>query len=276
MTVTSRSSVLVPKQPAWLISTTIAAAIALAGYATVSWLGSWQPGRFGGLTAGTLAAALYVNAALYPARRPWRAWPLGTAQRWLQLHIYGSVLAMVLVFVHIGLRLPAGMMGWSLLGLTLWTTGTGLLGVYLQKAIPLALTRNLQVEAIYERIPDLVRQLALDADAAMRGASDVVDRGYRSELRRLLEAPRPLWSYVMDPQGGRSRQLEPLAQLAPYVEGPDRDRLSELETIVKDKLDLDTHLSLQRALRLWLVLHVPPAMLLLGVIAVHVIAVVYL
>lgn len=276
MNVMSRNAVLVPKQPAWLMGAAIAAAIALAGYATAARLGPWQPGRLGGLTAGTLAAALYVNAALYPARRRWRAWPLGTAQRWLQLHIYGSVLATVLVFVHVGLRLPAGTMGWSLLGLALWTAGTGLLGVYLQKALPLVLTRNLQVEVIYERAPDLLRKLVVDADAVMSGASEVLDGAYRSEIRPLLQVPRPQWSHVMDPQGGRSRQLEPLAQLAPYVEGADRDRLSDLETIVKDKLDLDTHLSLQRALRYWLVLHVPPAMLLLGVLAVHVIAVIYL
>ena len=47
-------------------------------------------------------------------------------------------------------------------------------------------------------------------------------------------------------------------------------------TIVSEKLDLDAHMSLQRVLRAWLVLHIPAAMALLGLLAVHIIAVVYL
>ena len=43
-----------------------------------------------------------------------------------------------------------------------------------------------------------------------------------------------------------------------------------------EKAELDVHLSLQRALRAWLVLHVPPAIVLLGLLAVHVFAVLYL
>ena len=59
----------------------------------LAWWAPWQPGRFWGLTFGTIAAALFVNAGLYPLRRRLLAWPLGTVQRWLQLHIYGSVAA---------------------------------------------------------------------------------------------------------------------------------------------------------------------------------------
>ncbi len=43
-----------------------------------------------------------------------------------------------------------------------------------------------------------------------------------------------------------------------------------------EKAELDVHLSLQRALRVWLVLHVPPAIALLGLLAVHIFAVLYL
>ena len=56
----------------------------------------------------------------------------------------------------------------------------------------------------------------------------------------------------------------------------DRERLRDLMTIVSEKLDLDAHMSLQRVLRAWLVLHIPAAMALLGLLAVHIIAVVYL
>jgi hypothetical protein len=276
MNATPRNVAFVPRQPTWLIASTAAAATAIAGYLLLQWLAPWSPGRFWGLTAGTLAAALFGIAALYPARRRLCMWPLQTVQSWLQFHIYGGVLGMLLVLIHVGFRLPGGKFGWALLLLSVWTTATGLFGVYLQKTIPLVMARNFQVEAIYERIPELVRQLGRDADAAMEGASDIAARSYRSTVRKLLEAPDPSWSYVLDPRAGRTRLLEPLAQLEPFVDQADRGRLSAVERIASDKLDLDVHMSLQRALRAWLVVHVPAAAVLLGLMVVHVVAVLYL
>ena len=270
-----RSTVFWPRQPAWFVATAAGSLLAVAVFLLVSRGTAWQPGRLGGLTAGSIAAALFVNAALYPARRRLRSRPLGTAQRWLQLHIYGALLATVLVLVHIGFRLPAGMLGWSMFVLTIWTGLTGLIGVYLQKTLPRLMARNLQVEALYERIPEFVTRLLRDADTRMTGASTVADRAYRDGVRGMLEAVQPSWSYVLDPQGNRRRRLEPLAQLEPFLDGPERERLDAIATIVKDKLDLDAHFSLQRALRLWLVLHVPAAALLLGLVTVHFFAVVY-
>ncbi len=270
-----RNTVLWPRQPAWLLATVAASAVSLAAYWLVARVSTWQPGRLGGLIAGSVAAALFVNAALYPARRRLRARPLGTAQRWLQLHIYGALLATVLVLVHTGFRLPAGMLGWMMFITTLWTGITGLIGVYLQKSLPRLMARNLAVEAIYERIPEIVEKLLKDADARMTGAEAVADRAYRANVRGLLEAAAPSWSYVFDPQGNRRRRLESLSQLEPFLEGADRERIEAVSLIVKDKLDLDAHVSLQRALRTWLVAHVPAAALLLALVTVHVFAVVY-
>ncbi len=42
-----------------------------------------------------------------------------------------------------------------------------------------------------------------------------------------------------------------------------------------EKMELDAHFTLQRLLRLWPIIHVPPAMCLLAAIAVHIAAVVY-
>jgi hypothetical protein len=276
MIVALRNTVLWPRQPAWLVATAIGSVVSLVAYFLVARVSTWQPGRLGGLIAGSVAAALFVNAALYPARRRLRARPLGTAQRWLQLHIYGSLLATVLVLIHIGFRLPAGMLGWMMFVLTLWTGITGLIGIYLQKTLPRLIARNLTVEAIYERIPEIVEKLLKDADARMTGAQSVADRAYRSSVRGLLEAPAPSWSYVFDPQGNRRRRLEPLSQLDPFLEGADRERFEAVSNIVRDKLDLDAHMSLQRALRTWLIAHVPAAALLLALVTVHFFAVVYL
>ena len=56
----------------------------------------------------------------------------------------------------------------------------------------------------------------------------------------------------------------------------EQQTLENLEVIFGEKTELDAHFSLQRALRWWVVVHVPPAMLLLGLMTVHIVAVLYL
>lgn len=264
-----------PKKPAWLRATVVASVVSVLLYLALAWWQPWQPGRLWGLMFGSVAAALFVNAGLYPLRRRWQARPLGTVQRWLQLHIYGSTIALLFVLVHMGFRLPAGAFGWWLLGLSTWATVSGLAGVALQKWLPLQIARTLRVEAIYERIPDLVSRLATEAGTLMAGAGEALTRAYEAEIRPLLAAPSPSWSYVLDIRQSRTRQLEPLTRLEAFVDDRDRERLRDLTAVVGEKLDLDAHLSLQRAMRVWLYAHVPAAMLLLGLLVVHVFAVVY-
>ncbi len=270
-----QTAVWAPKRPEWMVATVVVSAAVVIAYSVAAWRFPWQPGRLGGLVAGSVAAALFVNAGLYPLRRRWRARPLGTAQRWLQLHVYGSVVGAVLTLVHVGFRWPFGTFGWVLLLLTLWTALSGLLGVFLQKRIPLVLSRSVPVEPIYERIPELVKQLCREADALMVGAPAVVERLYQTEVRGMLTSPTLSSGYLLDPRV-RPGLLSAFSQLTPYIDGPDRDRVRELQAIVEDKLGLDAQLSLQRAMRVWLCLHVPPAAVLLGLLVVHVFAVVYL
>jgi hypothetical protein len=272
----SVAAVLTPKKPAWLKSSVAAAAVSMVLYLALAWFQPWQPGRFWGLTFGTIAALLFLNAGLYPIRRRVSARPLGTVQRWLQLHVYGTTLAMLFVLIHMGFRWPGGAFGWWLFGLSLWTTLTGILGVALQKWVPITIARNLKIEAILERIPELVERLNGEAAKLMTGSGDALNRVYEADMKPLLAAPAPRWSYLFDIRDSRVRLMEPLTRIETFVDEKDRDRLRDLTAVVSEKLDLDVHLSLQRALRLWLSTHIPAAMLLLGLLAVHIIAVVYL
>ena len=49
------------------------------------------------------------------------------------------------------------------------------------------------MEALYERIPDLVQQLAREADHVMLQAPEVLCRVYLAEIRPGLQHPRPAW-----------------------------------------------------------------------------------
>lgn len=255
--------------------TTLAIAVAsLLLYALLNWLAPWQPGRFWGLTFGSLAAAIFLIDSLYPLRRRLLSWPLGNAQRWLQFHIYGGLLSCLFIFIHVGFALPAGQMGWWLLGLSLWVTATGITGVVLQKWLPTVVTGNLSVEAIYERIPEMVARLEAEADAVLADCSEALEQVYMTEIRPRLAVPEPAWSYVVNLREGRDRRLAPITELRPFVEEQDRERLADLTTIVNEKLELDVHMSIQRALKYWIYLHLPPAILLMGLLTVHILAVI--
>jgi hypothetical protein len=260
---------------AWSRYALLTAAVAVVAFAAIGWRWPWQPGRIGGLVFGTMAALLFVNAALYPWRRRWSARPWGTAQRWLKLHVYGSSLAFLCVLIHTGFRWPAGTMGWLLLLLSFWATATGVLGVWLQTTVPRTMARRLTVEAIYERIPELMAALVAEADALMTASPDALARVYTGEIRPALATARPSvrWVTGFDPSAARSAAL--IERMRQFAGAADRSRLDDLESIMKDKIDLDAQISLQQLLRGWLVLHVPPAILLIGLIAVHIFAVVW-
>ena len=270
-----RPASVVMRWSGWTRYSILIGVLSLAVFAAIAWAWPWRPGRLGGLAFGILAAALFLSAALYPWRRRLKTKPLGTAQRWLRLHVYGSTLAMWFVLMHIGFQWPAGTIGWLLFGLSWWTTLTGLAGVWLQRTVPRVMSRRLSVEAIYERIPELVGALVVEADAVMSGAPEALARAYSGEIRPALATSRPSIAWLTGTPPGAMAAASALTRLRPFAGDADRARLDDLESIVQDKSDLDAQLSLQGMLRGWLIVHVPPALLLMGVIAIHVLAVVW-
>jgi hypothetical protein len=176
---------------------------------------------------------------------------------------------MLAVVLHAG-GLPYGGFGWWLFLLSLWTTLSGLLGVWIQKTLPVALSEGLRVEALFERIPDLVDQLVAEADALVTEASDVLERFYQQDLRPSLATLRPSWSYVFDVRADRERALAPFRQVSAYVTAEEKGKVDDLMSLYTDKIELDAQWSVQRVLRLWLWLHVPPAALLMGLLVIHV------
>jgi hypothetical protein len=263
------SQALRPKHPVNLVVTTCVSVTFVFVFLVAAYLRPWSPKRGLGLVFGFLAAFLFVYEMLYPARRP-KARPFLTAKNWIQAHIYLGAVAMLAVIIHAGFSWPHGAFGWCLLLLSAWTTATGLMGVVLQKWIPAALAEGLRVEALYERIPELVAKLLSEADALMTDASDVLDRFYRTEVRTGLENVKPSLGFLMDVRGGRDRALEPFRRMEQFVDPAEKEKLADLTNLYTEKMELDAHRSLQGVLRGWLVLHAPPAGLLMALILVHV------
>jgi hypothetical protein len=267
------TQVLTPKRPRNLQITAAVSVLMLLVWVLASRAVPWSPKRGAGLGFGILAAVIFVFEMLYPFRRP-RARPLFTAQNWVQAHIYLGLLAFLAVVLHTDFRWPHGWMGWALLLLAGWTTGTGLLGVWLQKRIPARLAEGLRVEALYERIPALVEQLRAEADALMEGTGDTLESFYRTQVRPSLSRVKPSWSYFTDVRAGRERALEPFRRVSPFVGETEKQKVDDLMAVYTEKMELDAQYTLQGILRRWLdwTLHVPAAGLLMGLVAVHIVA----
>ena len=264
-----------PKRPRAFAVFAAVAMASLASAVAVRIVRGWEPGGLPGLSFGVIAAVLMVFGGLYAARRKLMVWPFVTAQDWLQFHIYGSTLAAIFVWIHIGFHFPHGQFGWWLLGLTMWTTVSGLVGIVLQKWIPSLIAAQLSVEVIYERIPEMLDRLRNDAASTMEGASDALRRFYETEVQPALVSVSPSWAHVFDAGRDRYRYLASFEHIQAFVDDDDQNRLSDLKSILSEKLEIEAHYSLQRILRFWPVLHVPPALMLLAAIAVHIAAVWY-
>ena len=259
-----------PKKPRWFVAATVIGAASLLGAVLLARRSPWHPGRDAGLVFGILASVIFLIEVLYPMRRRLLAWPLGNAQRWIQFHIYGGALGFLFVLIHEGPHLPIGTVGWLLLTLSIWTTASGLVGVWLQKWIPATLSKGLELEVLYDRIPEILLKLQEEAEALRTGASEMLADFYRDLVVPSLAGIHPSWSYLWDVRSGRDARLTPFTRISSFLDPAERERLGDLRSIMVEKMELDAHYSLQRMLRVWLALHLPPALLLFGLMLFHI------
>ncbi|MGH9364598.1 MAG: hypothetical protein ACRD1B_04955 [Thermoanaerobaculia bacterium] len=262
--------VLVPKKRAWFLASAGIGAGSLLCFAVLSFGRPWRPGRGPALWFGVAAALLVLGHAVYPLRRKLLFFPLHTAQHWAQFHVYGGVVGVLFVLIHEGFAWPSGTIGWLLLILSFWTALSGLAGVWLQKWIPALMASGLGVEAIFERIPELIDELRAEAGKLVEGSSEIFERFYRDDVEPALAGVDVSWDYLLDVRRGRDRRLAPFVRLAAHLPETERPRLEDLKSLFTEKLELDAQCSLQRILRAWLQLHVPPAMLLVGIMLFHI------
>ncbi len=264
------------QSPAWLIGFLGAVAGCFVVYAASRVWGRVGPGTAWGLGYGIAASVLVVALSLYGLRR--RVVRLPKLQRawfYLQFHVYGGVLFLLLMFMHTSFSLPDGVLTTLLWVLSLWLVASGLVGTVLQKWIPRLLAGGLSNEVNYSRIPELLEALQKDGAAQAATASERVQELYRERVADQLLTIRPSIAYFIDPAGHIQRHTAFFEATRNYLAGEERQQLDALAALYRAKLELDAHATLQRALRSWLVLHIPVAMALIVLLAAHVVTVLY-
>ena len=263
------------QSPRWFLGFWIAVGVCLIVYLANALFGQVHPGNALGLTFGILAAVLFLAVFAYSLRRRLMRFRPGRTWYYLQVHVYGGALFMLLVFMHSGFTVPKGVLTWWLWLLSIWVVGSGLLGIVLQKWIPMLLNSGLSIEVHYDRIPELITDLRHRAETLVKSCDYATREFYRKTLAPILATPQTRLIYYLDVTGGIQARTEQFDYLRALLPADEQQKLDDLQAMYKTKLEIDAHYTLQKALRWWLYLHVPVSLVLIVLLALHIFAVVY-
>ncbi len=264
------------RSPRWMLGFAVVSLVCVAVYATGIMFARALPASPLGMAFGTAAAVVSVAVVAYGGRRrAQRVRSLGQTRHYLNVHVYGGALFLLLMLMHSSFRMPQGVLTWWLWATSLYLTASGLLGLVLQKWIPTLLASGLSVEVHLDRIPELIGEMRQRAESLLDDAAEPVRAVYRRDVAPVMLGPQARWIYFIDPAGGFRSKARRFEHIRGLLLESDRAALDEIQELFRTKLELDAHYTLQRALRIWLSLHVPAALLMFGLLALHVLFVLY-
>lgn len=213
--------------------------------------------------------------ALFNARKKLPFLPLGRAETWLQIHIYGGFFTVVLFLIHLNFQPPRGGFDWMLAGLFGVVTISGIAGLILSRALP----RRLETrggEVLYENIPALRHALKVKAETLALGGpeySPVIAEFYVRRTADFFNGPQNFWRHLLESRAPAGQRLAELNELRRHLNQNENATLDKLAQLLRQKDGLDYHYSLQTALKLWLFVHLPFTYSLMLFTLVHIVLV---
>ena len=249
---------------------------AVLGLAAVAWL-----------TVGITAAALWPTAFLsgwllllllgfltaFNARKKLPFLPLGTAATWLQTHIYIGILSVVVFGLHVGARVPNGVIEGILALLYVLVAASGFVGLFLSRVLPARLT-NRGEAILFERIPILRARLRDEVEALVLRAvteadSHTIAQLYSERLMPYFAKVRHMPHHLAESPRPVQRLCDEIVAAERFANPVERKILAEIRTRVEAKSDCDYQYSLQSVLKGWLFVHIPLKYSLLLFALVH-------
>ncbi|HEX7862743.1 MAG TPA: hypothetical protein VF773_20585 [Verrucomicrobiae bacterium] len=232
--------------------------------------------KFDYLSGWALLVAILFLAG-YNLRKRFTFLPLGSSETWLQWHIYVGYFTFALFAVHLEYRVPTGWFEIIFSIIFAIVMLSGMAGLFLSRQIPKRLT-VLGGEVIFERVPTYRQQILDRAEKIAVGASAETQSAtlldfYTKNLRDFLAARPVFWRNVLGNGRGLFRVLQQVEDLKRYTNEREREILSELAALLRDKRRLEFHYSLQGLLKAWLFIHIPFTYSLLLFTLVHLILV---
>lgn len=226
---------------------------------------------------GWILAALIVGLAMYNVRKKLPFLPLGSSAAWLQLHVYAGLLTIVLFVLHIGWRIPGGVLESVLAALYVAVAGSGIAGMYLSRSFARRLTTR-GGEVIFERIPAFRKRLQNEVEElVLRSVSETdstaIPTFYTTRLKSFFEKPQNFFSHLAESHRPRRELLLEIQSQNLYLNEMERELLDQVADRLWKKDDLDYQYALQATLKYWLFVHVPLTYALLVFGAFHVLLV---
>lgn len=254
--------------------------------------GSWL-----GYTLGTIGALLILWLLWFGIRKRRYSGGSGTARGWLSAHVYLGTTLILIAFLHAGFQV-----GWNIhtlaLALMLLVIFSGFFGVYAYLRYPSLMTRNRADstrDAMLAEIRELDQQTLQIADKVDKSIHDAIlssiqhtqlGGGVWSQLRARDDsglALAKLKDAVLksDSDAKPSRSGQTMVMMVDFLANQATDAQSEnlrrLIDLVSRKRALATRVArdiqLQALMEIWLYVHVPLSLGLLGALTAHVLAV---
>jgi len=195
---------------------------------------------------------------LFNARKKLPFLPLGRAETWLQIHIYGGFFTVILFLIHLDFRPPRGGFEITLAALFGVVTVSGIAGLILSRVLP----RRLQTrggEVLYEKIPMIRHGVKMQAETLALGAasSPAIADFYVRRLADFFDGPQNFWRHLAESRRPVNQRLLALNDLRRHLSEAEGVTLEKLAQLVREKDGLDYHRALQGSLKLWLFVHLP-------------------
>lgn len=242
----------------------------------VTWLARRNQWSVSHIT-GYILFVVILGLVFLKARKRLLVLPLGPVRDWLLLHFVLGAISLPLYFQHTGTLWPQGRYE-QFIALFFYSVSlSGIAGIIFQRIYPRRLI-DLGSQVIYERIPTELANLreqaeALVLEAVRETGSDTLGRYYAESFHWYFQKPRFIFSHLLGT--GRSTGWIQMRGrvLERFLNQSERDYMRKLEEIAIRKNGLDAHYAMQGALKMWLFVHVPSAMLLVLLACWHLIVV---
>lgn len=229
--------------------------------------GSWY-----GYTLGTIGAGLIVWLALLGIRKRKMTAGRWSLKAWTSAHVYLGLALIIIATLHTGFQL-----GWNVhtLAYVLMTLVilSGIYGIVVYANLPASLSNNrreMTQGQMLEALAAIDRQLESTAQPLGRAKADLV-------ISTLEQDPFSfgVWTRL----SGNYRNCRTDAALEEFVEGRGdayHEKVGSLLRKRKAQLDqIRRHMRIKAMLEIWLYVHVPVTIALLGALTAHIISVFY-
>jgi hypothetical protein len=264
-------SFLVHRRMRWFKVALALSLVAIVGYALADVKPRPNGGSWYGYTLGTIGALLIVWLSLLGVRK--RAMTPGawSLKAWTSAHVYLGLSLTVIATLHTGFQF-----GWNVhtlaYALMILVIASGVYGIVVYAALPSALSNNrreMTKRQMVDALAAIDRQLEQAAQPLGRDETDLVISALEQD---------PFGYGVLTRLSGRYRNDRTQAAIEAFA-GAESEAGQRVRALLGRRMaqlqQIRRHIRLKAMLEVWLYIHVPATIALLGALTAHIVSVFY-